>query len=116
MIMTGMPNRVGVAAVVLAGLALAGCDASASPESGSGSHNQCSGTSIDFAAGAHGAATPRKALAAYLRTPPPGLPAGGWQRESTVPGGVVFRSGAGKVDLVRVSDGSWLVDEYTVCR
>jgi hypothetical protein len=105
--MIAMAYRAGLLAVALASAPLAGCG---------GSGSSCSGSSIDYGSAAHGATTPRAALTAYLRTPPPGLPSSGWHRQSTVPGGVAFRSGPGKVELVRVGDGSWLVDGYTVCR
>jgi hypothetical protein len=93
-------------AVALVAAPLAGCG---------GSGTSCSGSSIDYGRSAHGAATPRDALTAYLRRPPHGLPTGGWRRDSTVEGGVTFHSGASKVELVQATDRSWLVDGYQAC-
>jgi hypothetical protein len=104
--MIAIGYRAGLVAVALVAAPLTGCG---------GSDNSCTGSSIDFGLGAHGAATPRDALTRYLRTPPPGLPTSGWQRSGTVQGGVTFRSGASKVEEVQATDRTWLVDGYEAC-
>jgi hypothetical protein len=107
--MTVIGSRFGVWVVSAAMLAasLTGCE--------SGSRGSCTGAEIDYAATAHGQATPSEALAALLDKRPHGLPATGWQRHSSAKDQVVFRSGSSRISVFQVADTSWLVDSYTFC-
>jgi hypothetical protein len=66
-------------------------------------------------AGQRGFAGPRQVLRSVLPAYP-SLPQDGWKVTSRGAGAVEFRSGDNRVDVVKRSDGKWVVGGVTVCR
>ncbi len=83
--------------------------------SGCGSPARSCGVADYGAAGQHGFATPRYALRSVL-VADPWLPHQGWIAAHREARAVEFRSGNGSVDVVKRTDGHWLIGAVTACQ
>jgi hypothetical protein len=102
-----MRMRTMAAAVAcLSAIGVCGCASSAS---------SC-GVGDNGLAGQRGFATPRQALRSELARHQQWLSLGGWVAASRAAHAVEFRSGNDSVDIVRRSDGEWVVGAVTACQ
>jgi len=77
----------------------------------------CTSAVADYAAGASGEGkTAQIAFESALAGPMvPGLPSTGWSTPAEDGSVVTYQSGASKVEVRKLDDGTWVVDQATAC-
>lgn len=77
---------------------------------------ECTSFSASLAEDAHGEATPEQAVQTWLADASGDLwPAEGWSQQRLGDASAVYVNGRRTLDVARVADGSWLVDEGSTC-
>ena len=84
--------------------------------SGCGGSAQSCGVGDYGPAGQRGFATPRQTLRSVLAIHQKGLSLHGWVAANRAAHAVEFRSGNDSVDIVKRSDGEWVVGAVTACQ
>jgi hypothetical protein len=83
--------------------------------SGCGNSVQSCGAEVYGPVGQHGFAKPRQVLR-FVLAADPWLSQDGWAAASRAARALEFRSGSDSVDIVKRSDGKWVVGAVTACQ